>query len=372
MLFVSTTKRRTFTVITSLLTICLLLSACAQEKPQQAYMTFPEVELTAPAEANYKTVVVEEGDFISSITGKLSVTYLRTAELSLNQSGARYEEVFVKKNQEVKEGDILMTFDTQVSNADLTELRMQRQRNWEEYLAGKEKRLAAIEAAKTKAQGLTSYDLQIANYEIEKLQAQYEQYVFQTTRSVYAIDAKIIALEEKANNNVLVAPFDGVIDSIISFHTGDPVTSGKVLITMHATDKLLLQAKDPTNALRYNLPITVVSGTKTNATNYSGRIITAPNILPPTIYNDVILVEVEGGVTEEELSSYLSFQADSQVVQGVLTIPKSAVSREGNKSFVYVMNGDIIQRKYVVTRSNSTANVWVQEGLSAGQTLIIE
>ena len=367
----STTKKTAFVRITALALTALLLTACAQTEPQE-HMSFPEVALTAPAEANYQTVTAEMGELVSSVTGKFTVAYLRTVQLSLDQSGARFLEAFVKKNQEVKQGDVLMTFDTQVSEADLTELRLQRQRKWEEYLAGKEKRLAAIEAAKAKAQHLTSYDLHIANFEIEKLQAQYEQYVFQTTRSVYAIDDKIIALQEKADNNVLVAPFDGVIDSVISFQTGDPVTSGKVLITMHATDTLLLQAKDAENLLRYNMPVTIQSGSKTSMKLYSGRVVAAPNILPVTIFSDLVLVKFDEDITEDKLSKYLSFEADDLVIQNVLTVPKRAVSRENGKTFVYVLEDDIIQKRYVVTRSDAGANAWVQEGLSAGQTLIID
>lgn len=371
MLFVSMTKKTAFFRIASLALTGLLLTACAQTDPQ-GHLTFPEVELTAPAEANYQTATVELGDLVSSVTGKLTVAYLHKADLSLNQSGARFKEALVKKKQEVKQGDILITFDTQVSEADLTELRLQRQRKWEEYLAGKEKRLAAIEAAKAKAQLLTSYDLQIANLEIEKLQAQYEQYIFQTTRSVYAIDDKIVALEEKANNNVLVAPFDGVIDSIVSFQTGDPVTSGKVLITMHATDTLLLQAKDAERLLRYNLPVTIGSGSKSSMKLYSGRVVAAPNILPVTISSDLVLVKFDEDITEDQLSKYLSFEANNLVIQNVLTVPKRAITRENGQTFVYVLEDDIIQKKYVVTRSDSGANAWVQEGLSAGQTLIID
>ena len=91
-----------------------------------------------------------------------------------------------------------------------------------------------------------------------------------------------------------------------------------------------------------------------------------------TISNNTVLVEVDGGFTEDDLSNYLTFEVNNEVLRNVLTVPSNAVDRENGKNFVYVMEGGIIQKKYVVIRTNSTATVWVQEGLSAGQTLIIE
>ena len=366
----STIKKTAFITGTLLLSASLLLSACAPKEEVQALL--PGAEITAPAEANYKTVILENGNFVVSTAGELSLVYPHREELSWDQPGAHFEEVFVEKNQEVKEGDILMTFATPISAADSAELRLQRQRSWEAYLTGKQARLAAIEAAKEEAKALTGYDLQIANYEIEKLQAQYDQYVFQTTRSVYAIDDQIRELEGKAKNNVLVAPFDGVIDSVVTFNPGDPVTPHAVLITMHATDTLLLQVKNADDMLRYNLPVTIESGVKADLKRYNGRIVTAPNILPMSVSSDLVLVKLDEDITAADLDQYLSYQADCDVLQNVITIPRKAVLREEGKTFVYILEGNNLQKKYITAYFNSSANVWVQNGLSAGQTLVIE
>lgn len=354
----------------TLLAVSMLLGACAPAENEKA--PFPEAELLVPGTGSGQTMTVEEGDFVISAAGGLTVVYPHKAELTWEQSGARFAEVFVEKGQQVKEGDVLMTFDTQVSQADLAELRLQRQRKWDTYLAGKETRLAAIEAAKQKTQGLTGYDLQIAELEIEKLQAQYDAYTFQSTRSVYAIDDQIRELESKEENNVLTAPFDGVIDSIIRFSTGDPVTPKTVLITMHATDVFLLQAKDPNGLLRYGMQMTVESRSKTDTTCYTAHVVTAPNLLPASVSDDAVLVAFDETVTEAELENNLSYWADSQVLQGVLTIPKSAIEREGDKAFVYVLEDGTVQRKYITAYTGSGINAWVQEGLSAGQTLVID
>lgn len=354
----------------TLLAVSLLLSACAPTENAKA--PFPEAELLVPGTGSSQTMKVAEGDFIISAAGGLTVVYPHKAELTWEQSGARFAEVRVKKGQQVKEGDVLMTFDTQVSQAELAELRLQRQRKWDAYLAGKETRLAAIEAAKQKALGLTGYDLQIAELEIEKLQAQCDAYAFQSTRSVYAIDDQIRELESKDQNNVLTAPFDGVIDSVVSFSAGDPVTPRAVLITMHATDVFLLQAKDPNGLLRYGMPVTVESRSKTDTTFYTAHVVTAPNLLPASASDNTVLVAFDEAVTEAELENNLSYRADSQVLLGVLTIPKSAIEREGEKAFVYVLEDGTVQRKYITAYTGSGINAWVCEGLSAGQMLVID
>lgn len=356
-----------------LLTVCLLFSACATK--EEAREPFPDVSKIDTGETTYKTHTVEVGDFIVSAETTLSEFYPQKAELSWDQSGARLQEVLVKRDQAVQKGDILMTFVTEVSAADSAQLRLRRERSWETYLEGKDARLAAIEAAKETAKSLTGYDLQIANYEIEKLQAQYDQYVFQTTRSVYAIDDQIRALEGKAENNVLVAPFDGVIDSVEVINVGDPITPGAVLITMHSEDTLLLQDWRIIDGFRYNLPVNIVPAN--NPRDIAGRVVFSENILPASITASSIMqamAKVDEPLSEVDLM-YLKATADTQVLKNVLTVPKLAVKKDETtgKDYVYVLEGDILQKRFVTVNGfSSSREVWVQEGLSAGETIVIE
>ena len=356
-----------------LLTVCLLFSACATK--EEAREPFPDVSKIDTGETTYKTHTVEVGDFIVSSETSLLEIYPQKAELSWDQSGARLQEVLVKRDQAVQKGDVLMTFVTEVSAADSAQLRLRRERSWETYLEGKNARLAAIEAAKENAKNLTGYDLQIANFEIEKLQAQYDQYVFQTTRSVYAIDDQIRALEGRAENNVLVAPFDGVIDSVEVINVGDPITPGAVLITMHSEDILLLQEWAPMDELRYNLPVTVTP--LNNKRDIIGRVVFSKNILPASVISSPFinsLVKVDEPLSEVDLLA-IDASADYQVLKNVLTVPKLAVKKDETtgKDYVYVLEGDILQKRFVTVNGFSSSGiVCVQEGLSAGETIVIE
>ena len=367
----SATKKTVWIRVFSLLLVCLLLGACA--KPEDPQTAFPEVEFTTPKDANYKTITVEEGEYISSMGSELAIANLRTAELSWDQSGATFVESFVRRGQQVKKGDILMTFETKISKVDSVELRQQRETAWNNFLAGKESRLAAIEAAKQRAEELTGFDQEIEYFKIEKLQAQYDDYVFRTTRSVYAIDDQIRALEGKAENNVLLAPFDGVIDGVVKLNPGDAVPVRSALITMHAKEEsALLRAKDTAKKLRYNMPITIESRNGDDSVFYTGRVITASNILPASVSSDLVLVEFEEPVLAEDLGMYLTYKAENEVLKGIITIPRNAVKTDKGKNYVYLLENGTIQKRFISIFVSSNTNAWVQDGLSVGQTVVID
>ena len=56
----------------------------------------------------------------------------------------------------------------------------------------------------------------------------------------------------------------------------------------------------------------------------------------------------------------------------MLTIPKSAIEREDDKAFVYVLEDGMEQRKYITAYTGAGISAWVWDGLSAGQTLVID
>lgn len=352
------------------LLVACLLSACSSKVPQQEAFYVPEV--TAPAQANYETVAVETGEYRYSVSGKVSVVYPITESLYWEGGTARFVSSPVSAKQEVKKGDVLMTFQVEVSSAELTSLRLERDRLWQELQDGKASRLADIEAKKQEAQLLTSYDRRIAELTAEKMEAAYDAYVFKATQKVYDVDAKIMELEKTAANTTLVAPFDGVIDSVARLNPGDPISKSTVLITMHATEPFVLNLTDSSKTVRYNMPVTVQSGSGSKLKLYAGRVVAAPNILPYSITQTSILVQLDEDVASGDLSNTLRFSADTEIVQNILVAPRGAFESEEGRSFVYVLENGITQKKYVVSQNNNTGTVWILEGLSEGQTLIID
>ncbi len=351
------------------LTALLCLTACGSGEQSQ---TLLQEELMTSQQANYKTVQVETGEYIKTVSGKVSFVYPLQTSLYWENSNARYREVLVRRGQEVKEGDVLMIFDIEESTAELEALKLQLQRAREDYGTGNAERLAVINAEIAHTEALEDYELQIANLTIEKLQAEYEQFVYQSELEISQLEEQIKTIESEIENNQLVAPFDGVIDDVISYNPGDQVVQGQALITIYATDKFLLKADGASGYLRYNTKVTIETGDKDNPKSYSGRVVAASNILPASLSQNLTLIELDADITEEELKGTLKYQCNTEEVRDILVADRDAVSKEAGESYVYVLNGDMVQKRYIVTGENHTDMVWILDGLSEGQILIVD
>lgn len=352
-----------------MLLMVLPLSACGDSTQEQTL--YPE-ELMVPEQANYETVSVEMGQYVKTGKGSVVVYYPVTAELSWEKSNASFREILVKKDQKVKKGEVLAIFDIDVSKADLEELSLKLTRTVEDMEAEKEERLSAIEDAKKAAEGLTGRSLRIAALKTEKLQTGYEQFIYQSEREIAQIKERMEKLEDEIENNTLTAPYDGVIDTVISYHPGDPVVANQVLITMHATDKYYFVADDYSGNLRYNMEVTVESGKKNDRKSHAGRVVAASNVLPASVSQGKAMIELYEDILPEELDGTLTYQCNAEKLQDVLLADKGAVNREDEKYYVYVLWEDMVQKRYIVQGAANTEAVWVLDGLSEGQSLITD
>lgn len=352
-----------------LLLVILSLAACG-EKEQSPLLTVET--LTEPQQVNYKTVQTRQDDYVKTASGQVSAVYLLWAELSWNKSNARYQEILVKTGQQVKKGDVLAIFDIEGSKAEQEELKLKLSRAQADATTGAEERLAAIQDAQTATEGLTSHELQIAMLKLDKLQAEYEQFVYQSQRETEELKESLKALEQEHAEDTLLAPFDGVIKTVISYHPGDQVPAGQVLITMHATDQLFLEAKDTSGNLRYNMEVTIEAGSKEQRKSFSGRVVAAPNILPAELSQSLTLIELDEDISEEELRISPQYQCNTEELQDILIVDRKAVNTEDKKSYVYVLEEGMVQKRYIVPGFSNMDVVWVLDGLSAGQSLIVD
>ena len=120
------------------------------------------------------------------------------------------------------------------------------------------------------------------------------------------------------------------------------------------------------------MPVNIQSGSGSKMVQYTGHVVSAPNIMPNSISQNSILVRLDSNVAASALANTLHYSADTEIVQNILIAPRSAFNSENGISFAYVLENGIPQKKYVVTKSNRTDSVWILEGLSEGQTLVID
>lgn len=356
------------------LALLLLTTACAREPEKQAQLA---EDLPNTEQPNYKTVQVELGEYEKQGTGSASVIYLLKSELRWEKNNACYQEAMVAAGQKVKAGEVLMRFDVEADQVGLESLKLQLRRTKENVAAEKERWQDAIaaqlaEAERLQEQESQKHEAEIAKLKADKLQAEYDQYLYQSRQETERIEEQISEMEQSARENVLTAPFDGVIESVTRLNEGDKVTPGQVLVTMYATDKLMLKADNTSGKLRYNMDVTVTVGNKSNQVSYSGRVVAAPNILPSSVSQDLTLIELDEEVTPEELKGALSYRCATEALQNILVVDRKAVHTEDNKAYVNVLENDMVQKRYVVTVVNSGETIWILDGLSEGQTLILD
>lgn len=355
-----------------ILMACLcLLTACQKEEVSLDEPILDE-ELLTPEQVNYDITLVEKGNYVKNSQGSAALEFPIWADLSCETSDTRLKEIFVKKGDSVKKGDILVTFERKADTIALEELELQLKRKKESLEADKADRMEEITIAEEALEEIyTHQELRIAVLNIEKKRISYEKMVYQTEKSIKDLEERIEELKEDLENNKLIAPFDGVIEKVVSFHAGSLLEKGETILSMYSPEIMLFKVKSANGKLRYNMDVTVTAGRKNQIKSYAGKVVTASNILPYTISKDYALIKLNVDAPESDFNSNIKFSGTFQEIRNVLLVDRNAIEKEDNKSFVYILENDIISKRYISEGYDNREQVWVLDGLYEGQSLIL-
>ena len=288
------------------------------------------------------------------------------------EGSVRFDEFYVTSGTEVSKGDVLARFTTEENQVALEEKQLALERAQRDFTLGKQQRQDQIKQAEAALNGLSSYEARIQALNIQKLQSQYDQYVYQTEYSLAAQQEEIQKLQSQISETVLVAPFDGIVDSVVSFNQGDKVDPSQVLVTMYASDRLLISAEDAEGAYRYNMPVTVQIGNNDEVETYTGRVISASNILPAALKQGQALIELDGKLDPALAKRKVAVTGNDVDLHNVLLVNRSAIKKDESRRYVYVLDGETVKKRYVVEGENNMSTTWILDGLTEGQTLILD
>ena len=362
--------RRCAVLLAAAIFLTAALSSCGQEDASL------DPGLVVPEEPNYQTTTVTVSDFTS--TKKLPATpvHLDSAELTVEEDGAKFGEFLVETGDEVKAGDPLFTYTVDASHADLTAKELELDRVQNDYARQAESYANQIERMKDTlslcVKGTTEYELASANLAL--LQSQYAQLGYQTEYQKGQIQQEIEDLEERLDVQTVKAPFSGSISRLETIHEGDLIESSTILCTMRSGDRLLLQVdNDP--AFRYGDTVTVTAGLLSGADGYEGRVVTCGQILPGKVTERVTYIELTDPEAAERLSlatNGLIATANAVDLSGVLVLDNDAVTTKNERNSVTLWEDDTLKHRYITVGEAGVEETWIVGGLNEDQTVVVE
>jgi RND family efflux transporter MFP subunit len=318
----------------------VLLSACGA----------PETEEAAESKTRPNVAVepVEKKErFAHWISFQASVEAQKNVVLNA-ETGGVIRSITVEEGQFVKAGRVLVVLDSDIMSQNINEL--EEAISLAEYVRDKQKKLYAQNIG-------TEFDLKQAESQVEQL------------------NRKLSTLRTQAGKSVLVAPFDGYVESIGSYvgELAAPqiplvrfVNLDKVTIVAEVSEAYLNQIKPGTLA---EVDFPTLDTVLTNLTvTRTGRIINPAN----RTFRVEIDIDNKDNKIVPNLLAEVRFQ--NELVNNALIIEsRSILEDKDGKRYVYAMNSDsLVFRKYIETGFSYNGLTHVTKGLKSGEKVVVE
>lgn len=357
-----------------LLCLCLAGTSALSESPNLL-----SGESIQADEVNYRTTEVELGTYERRVGMQASEHYPRVASLRYEGSKAKFVEYKIKRNDEVKAGDVLAVFSTEIDEVELAALRVELEQLQSKYDSGRLEKMEEIENLTEQLRDVTEqYARELLMLQISRAELLLEQYDYQQQLAIADVRKAIAEMEEEAAGNVLVAPFDGVITSTHYMREGDRVPTNEVLLTIQSMDHVLLRVSNPQGEYRYGMDVKIEIGASKARYTLSGRVVGADTQLPASQRSGYAYIAIDDYSAEEiqeakkTIITNPSVSGATRYLENVVLVPRRAVKLDNGKYVVNKLVGTTLHKRYVNFIMQNASHAWVIQGLEPGETIIID
>lgn len=346
-------------------TAALLLCACGPAAEQEDFVIVEQEE----AGSSYEFAVAEIGNVVKTVKITCKARQLREEEVSFQASDRLVDKVYVAAGDTVKKGQLLVELSSGDLERRIQDLEYQIARNelllgyvetneeyaisrlWVNYLyggMGESARDSAIESTRQ------TYRYQRENYE----------------DALAADRAELALLREELRTSRIYAPMDGVVYHLKTDLEGSTSKQGEVVMTVMDTSETLFETEveDARNYFTEGETYSMKIGYNAAAGDYE--------LLPWHMeeWDDKQLFVVFDS-TAEALPD-VGTSGTMQVVQGsrenVVKVPLAAVYSAEDRRYVYVLENDMREVRWVETGLYGDDSVEILSGLTEGERVILK
>ena len=246
--------------------------------------------------------------------------------------------------------------------------------------------------------------LDVDKAKLDQMQVQYDQAVrqervgavtgfSQDSVQMAEANARKMAIVNAANQQQvgftrILAPFSGVIQSVAtqpndpltSLRPGDPVTQGQELFTIAESNNYIVKAEvDEQDIINVHVgQPAIVSGEDFQSKQITGRVALISPIATKSTDTSSTAKQVLTTIALDRSPDYLrdGMSADVDIltadVKNTLLVPNDSITKENNKSYVYVVRRGAAHKTLVTLGKANDTQTIVKSGLSAGDVIVSE
>jgi multidrug efflux pump subunit AcrA (membrane-fusion protein) len=380
--------------------ICVTLTSCLFSRNEEGLKA---PELRGVPEIRFYTIDVEKKEIKKEIKDSVKIEPARETPV-FTKYGGWLKECYVKRNDFVEEGDLLVEFDS-----DSIEIKLQQQElalekaklKGDQYLKQiqREIELAIIDINKTEEKlsekenlrnnllsENSSFDVRDLDKEIENLKVQIIkqnitlegiQQKYEIAKANLEIDIvnyemQVEEIKKQLESTRLYAPKSGMVFTLQDIDEGEYVSAYRTILTIVSIEDVQLKYTG-INASKFEVGMKVTF--TLDKDELPGEVISAPYYYSkdaPDSVKEAVIMKIEG-LTVEKL---LSLKSDIRVTlvldqkEDAIVIPKNLLNNYLGFKYVYVLENGMKKQRFVETGIDNNLDVEIIKGLNEGDELI--
>lgn len=385
---------KTIKKLSLVLVLMCVISGCEMMPVEKEVLPAPTVKEFEKEPV--KLVSVERGTLVQEEYIRGEFLAGQKEEYSYDKGDLLINAIYVKTGDEVKTGDILAETDNSsikknISSQEQTiakiemnirqtlenqEFNLKIERENLQNLQKKYENTVSLEKSIGKGNYIYSANeiskleenVKVQEEKIQNLIKEYEMANYENNNSLAIEKVKLDNYYKQLESTRIYATIDGVVTYIKPVNEGDKTVADEKLITVLDKSTSLFRVTG-SNAEKFKL------GDKTeiiyDEAVYKAEVINPAGIVSEkNLKKDAVYMRAEGLPNDIAEGSSGRIYNLIDKAENVLYLPKSAVSTANGKSFVYVYEDEIKQRREVETGFATNTVVEIKSGLSEGELIV--
>lgn len=322
------------------------------------------------------TTKVTRGDFYVNSSCKAYLNYdnVYYCYNEITYGKVTFEQFLVNSGYYVNKGDPIATVNVEVEATDLSELLNKidlKEKNLEEYDDANNALLMEYDRI---ANGSGSAEeKRTAKLLHDRLEVTYSKERKNRERELDDLYNRYNNYESVNSQETITAPGTGYVVNINRYRRGDTLNGYSYLCAIVDPEYVRVFVYGGNDLLRYNMDVTVTQGSGASMVSAPGVVTTnrSTTLSTSLVGNDDVIV-FTGDCSQFDIGQEVIVKFRSVDMKNVLTVSKKAVYTDDKGSYVFLYKDGFSQKQYILTGGANSESVYVVDGLSEGDNVVIK